>query len=101
MVCRRANGLRPAAGRADLARTSPPAQAEGTPARPGRCNPGQCAPMITMETSTSQPSAPRPATRLAYLDTLRAAVVAMVIVHHAALPYGPAGENAWLLTDAR
>ncbi len=54
-----------------------------------------------MDESASRPSVPRPATRLAYLDTLRAAVVAMVVVHHAGLPYGPAGENAWPLTDAR
>jgi peptidoglycan/LPS O-acetylase OafA/YrhL len=54
-----------------------------------------------MNASALQPSVPRPATRLAYLDSLRAAAIAMVIVHHAALPYGPAGANAWPLTDAR
>ncbi len=54
-----------------------------------------------MDACASRPDVPRPAPRLAYLDTLRATVVAMVIVHHAALPYGLVGENAWPLTDAR
>jgi glucans biosynthesis protein C len=31
--------------------------------------------------------------RLAYIDNLRALVIAMVIVHHAAQPYGPTGGN--------
>lgn len=38
-----------------------------------------------------------PRTRIAYLDTLRAATVAMVIVHHAAMPYADAA--AWLVTN--
>lgn len=36
--------------------------------------------------------------RLVSLDVVRVAVIAMVIVHHAAQPYGPTGE--WPVTDA-
>lgn len=46
------------------------------------------------------PNSPCADMRLRYLDTLRAAVIAMVVVHHAGLPYGPVGENAWPLSDA-
>jgi peptidoglycan/LPS O-acetylase OafA/YrhL len=52
--------------------------------------------MITMEGPSR---ATRP--RLAYLDSLRAAVIAMVIVHHAGLPYGPVAANAWPVSDAK
>jgi peptidoglycan/LPS O-acetylase OafA/YrhL len=36
--------------------------------------------------------------RLVSLDVVRVAVIVMVIVHHAAQPYGPTGE--WPVTDA-
>ncbi|HSK27960.1 MAG TPA: acyltransferase family protein [Jiangellales bacterium] len=35
-----------------------------------------------------------------FLDALRAALVVMVIVHHASQPYGPAAEGNWPVADA-
>ncbi|GAA3340681.1 acyltransferase family protein [Amorphoplanes nipponensis] len=48
--------------------------------------------------ATPTPGCPPPAVRLVSLDVIRVAVVAMVIVHHAAQPYGPGGE--WPVRDA-
>lgn len=44
-----------------------------------------------MHTLTSEPTAPgtRPALRLAWLDNLRIALTVLVVLHHAAQPYGP------------
>lgn len=53
-----------------------------------------------MQPPAVSPSSSSADTRLRYLDTLRAAVIAIVVVHHAGLPYGPVGQNAWPVSDA-
>ena len=53
--------------------------------------------MAHVNRSTSAASPERP-DRLLFLDALRVTIVAMVVVHHAAQPYGPTGGN-WPVTD--